>query len=95
MDARSIAQRLVDNIERVIIGKRSQVELAVMTLMCVVVAVVYYLGWAIIPVAVLIVVLTIASVFCTVRCFVWLFSLIRQHAVSPTIAPNKEVGEDD
>jgi MoxR-like ATPase len=34
VDARSIAQRLVDNVERVIIGKRSQVELAVMTLMC-------------------------------------------------------------
>ena len=34
MDARSIAQRLIDNVERVIIGKRSQVELAVMTLMC-------------------------------------------------------------
>jgi MoxR-like ATPase len=33
LDARSIAQRLVDNVERVIIGKRSQVELAVMTLM--------------------------------------------------------------
>jgi MoxR-like ATPase len=34
LDARSIAQRIVDNVERVIIGKRSQVELAVMTLMC-------------------------------------------------------------
>ncbi len=34
MDAREIAQRLVENVERVIIGKRSQVELAVMTLMC-------------------------------------------------------------
>ena len=34
MDARSIAQRLVESIERVIIGKRQQVELAVMTLMC-------------------------------------------------------------
>jgi MoxR-like ATPase len=34
LDARSIAQRLVENVERVIIGKRSQVELAVMTLMC-------------------------------------------------------------
>jgi len=34
VDARSIAQRLIDNVERVIIGKRSQVELAVMTLMC-------------------------------------------------------------
>ncbi len=34
MDARSIAQRLIDNVERVIIGKRAQVELAVMTLMC-------------------------------------------------------------
>jgi MoxR-like ATPase len=33
LDARSIAQRLADNVERVIIGKRSQVELAVMTLM--------------------------------------------------------------
>ena len=34
MDARSIAHRIVDNIERVIIGKRDQVELAVMALMC-------------------------------------------------------------
>ena len=34
MDARAIAQRIVDNVERVIIGKRDQVELAVMTLMC-------------------------------------------------------------
>ncbi len=34
MDARSIAHRIVDNIERVIIGKREQVELAVMALMC-------------------------------------------------------------
>jgi MoxR-like ATPase len=34
LDARSIAQRLVDNVETVIIGKRSQVELAVMVLMC-------------------------------------------------------------
>lgn len=34
MDARAIAQRLVGSIERVIIGKKSQVELAVMTLMC-------------------------------------------------------------
>ena len=34
MDARSVAQRLVDNVEKVIIGKRSQVELAVMVLMC-------------------------------------------------------------
>ena len=34
MDARSTAERLVENVERVIIGKRSQVELAVMTLMC-------------------------------------------------------------
>ena len=33
MDARSVAQRIVDNVERVIIGKRAQVELAVMTLM--------------------------------------------------------------
>ncbi len=33
MDAKSIAQRIVDNVERVIIGKRTQVELAVMTLM--------------------------------------------------------------
>ena len=46
-------------------------------------------------VVVLIVVLTFASVFCTVRCFAWLFSFIRQHAVSPTSVPNKEVGEDD
>ncbi|HUF52932.1 MAG TPA: MoxR family ATPase [Dehalococcoidia bacterium] len=34
MDPREVAQRLVDNIESVIIGKRPQVELAVMTLMC-------------------------------------------------------------
>ena len=34
MDARSVAQRIVDNVERIIIGKRAQVELAVMTLMC-------------------------------------------------------------
>ncbi|HEU4760315.1 MAG TPA: AAA family ATPase, partial [Dehalococcoidia bacterium] len=34
MDARSVAQRLIDNVERVIIGKRDQVELAAMTLMC-------------------------------------------------------------
>jgi MoxR-like ATPase len=34
MDARTIAQRLVESVEGVIIGKRSQVELAVMTLMC-------------------------------------------------------------
>ncbi len=34
MDARSVALRIVDNVERVIIGKRSQVELAVMALMC-------------------------------------------------------------
>ncbi len=34
MDARAIALRIVDNVERVIIGKRDQVELAVMTLMC-------------------------------------------------------------
>ncbi len=34
MDARSVAQRLIDNIERVIIGKRGQIELAAMTLMC-------------------------------------------------------------
>jgi MoxR-like ATPase len=34
VDARSVAQRIVENVERVIIGKRSQVELAVMTLMC-------------------------------------------------------------
>ncbi|MEX0682817.1 MAG: MoxR family ATPase [Dehalococcoidia bacterium] len=34
MDPRDIAQRLADNIESVIIGKRPQVELAVMTLMC-------------------------------------------------------------
>ena len=33
MDARSIAQRIAENVERVIIGKREQVELAVMTLM--------------------------------------------------------------
>ena len=34
MDARSLAQRIAENVERVIIGKRGQVELAVMTLMC-------------------------------------------------------------
>ena len=34
MDARSAAQRIVDNVERVIIGKREKVELAVITLMC-------------------------------------------------------------
>ena len=34
MDARSVAQQIADNVERVIIGKRAQVELAVMTLMC-------------------------------------------------------------
>jgi MoxR-like ATPase len=34
VDARSIAQRIAENVERVIIGKRGQVELAVMTLMC-------------------------------------------------------------
>ncbi len=34
MDARAVAERIVDNIEQVIIGKRSQVELAVMALMC-------------------------------------------------------------
>ncbi|MEX0800941.1 MAG: MoxR family ATPase [Dehalococcoidia bacterium] len=34
MDARAIAQRISDNVERVIIGKRDQVDLAVMTLMC-------------------------------------------------------------
>ncbi len=34
MDARSVAQRIIDNVERVIIGKRRQVELAVMVLMC-------------------------------------------------------------
>jgi MoxR-like ATPase len=34
LDAREVAHRLVENVERVIIGKRSQVELAVMTLMC-------------------------------------------------------------
>ncbi len=34
MDARSVAQRIVDNVEQVIIGKRDQVELAVITLMC-------------------------------------------------------------
>ena len=34
LDARPAAQRIVENIERVIIGKRAQVELAVMTLMC-------------------------------------------------------------
>ncbi len=34
MDARETAQRIIENVERVIIGKRSAVELAVMTLMC-------------------------------------------------------------
>jgi len=34
VDARSVAQRIAENVERVIIGKRGQVELAVMTLMC-------------------------------------------------------------
>jgi MoxR-like ATPase len=34
LDARSIAQGIVENVERVIIGKRVQVEQAVMTLMC-------------------------------------------------------------
>jgi MoxR-like ATPase len=34
LDPREIAQRIVDNVEGVIIGKRPQVELAVMTLMC-------------------------------------------------------------
>jgi len=34
VDARSAAQRIVDNVERVIIGKREKVELAVITLMC-------------------------------------------------------------
>ena len=34
MDARSVAHRIAENVERVIIGKRGQVELAVMTLMC-------------------------------------------------------------
>ena len=34
MDARSVARHIVDNVERVIIGKRDQVERAVMTLMC-------------------------------------------------------------
>ena len=34
MDARSIARGIVENVERVIIGKRTQVEQAVMTLMC-------------------------------------------------------------
>ncbi|MDO8617094.1 MAG: MoxR family ATPase [Dehalococcoidia bacterium] len=34
MDARTAAQRIVENVEHVIIGKRHQVELAVMTLMC-------------------------------------------------------------
>src|SRR3990170_3453055 len=33
VDARTVAQRIVDNVERVIIGKRDQVELAVMALM--------------------------------------------------------------
>jgi MoxR-like ATPase len=34
VDAKSVAQRIVENVERVIIGKRQQLELAVMTLMC-------------------------------------------------------------
>ena len=34
MDPKEIAQRIVGNVESVIIGKRPQVELAVMTLMC-------------------------------------------------------------
>ena len=34
LDARDAAQRIVENVERVIIGKKPQVELAVMTLMC-------------------------------------------------------------
>ena len=34
MDARSVAQRIVDNVESVIVGKRPQVELAVMALLC-------------------------------------------------------------
>ncbi len=34
MDPRTIAQNIVENVEQVIIGKRSQVELAVITLMC-------------------------------------------------------------
>jgi MoxR-like ATPase len=34
MDARAVAQRIVDNVEQVIIGKRLQVELAVIALMC-------------------------------------------------------------
>jgi MoxR-like ATPase len=34
LDPREIAQRIADNVESVIIGKRPQVELAVMTLMC-------------------------------------------------------------
>jgi len=34
MDARSVVERIVDNVEQVIIGKRPQVEVAVMALMC-------------------------------------------------------------
>ena len=34
MDPKQTAQRIVENVERVIIGKRPQVETAVMTLMC-------------------------------------------------------------
>jgi MoxR-like ATPase len=34
LDPKDVAQRIVDNVESVIIGKRPQVELAVMTLMC-------------------------------------------------------------
>ncbi len=34
MDPRETAQKIVNNVESVIIGKRSQVELALMTLMC-------------------------------------------------------------
>ncbi|MBI1885563.1 MAG: AAA family ATPase [Chloroflexi bacterium] len=34
MDAQAVARRIIDNVERVIIGKRQEVELAVMTLLC-------------------------------------------------------------
>ena len=34
LEAKDTAQKIVDNVESVIIGKRAQVELAVMTLMC-------------------------------------------------------------
>jgi len=34
LDARSVAHRIIENVERVIVGKRPQVEMAVMTLMC-------------------------------------------------------------